>query len=116
MLEVLDVVLEVYHTQHIFKYTMCVFLEVVDVLEVLPYATHFQTCCVGGKTCCVGGLPYTTHFQNMLCVITFYNRNVSCTYCKVVINHLFFKNFSKLFYLYKSTALIKEGVFIIRAY
>ena len=32
----------VYHTQHIFKYTMCVLLEVVDVLEVLPYATHFQ--------------------------------------------------------------------------
>ena len=30
MLEVLDVVLEVYHTQHIFKYTMCVLLEVVD--------------------------------------------------------------------------------------
>ena len=43
MLEVLDVVLEVYHTQHIFKYTMCVLLEVVDVLEVLPCATHFQT-------------------------------------------------------------------------
>ena len=43
VLEVLDVVLEVYHTQHIFKYTMCVLLEVVDVLEVLPYATHFQT-------------------------------------------------------------------------
>ena len=35
--------LEVYHTQHIFKYTMCVLLEVVYVLEVLPYATHFQT-------------------------------------------------------------------------
>ena len=29
--------------QHIFKYTMCVLLEVVDVLEVLPYASHFQT-------------------------------------------------------------------------
>ena len=43
VLEVLDVVLEVYHTQHIFKYTMCVLLEVVYVLEVLPYATHFQT-------------------------------------------------------------------------
>ena len=43
VLEVLDVVLEVYHTQHIFKYTMCVLLEVVDALEVLPYATHFQT-------------------------------------------------------------------------
>ena len=30
-------------TIHIFKYTMCVLLEVVYVLEVLPYATHFQT-------------------------------------------------------------------------
>ena len=41
MLEVLVVVLEAYHTQHIFKYTMYVLLEVIDV--VLPYATHFQT-------------------------------------------------------------------------
>ena len=70
----------------------------------LPYTTHFQIynvcfvgssrcvrgftirntlsniCCVGGKKCCVGGLPYTAHFQNMLCVITFYNRNVGCAY------------------------------------
>ena len=42
--------------------------------------TLSNICCVGGKTCCVGGLPYTTHFQNMLCVITFYNRNVGCAY------------------------------------
>ena len=81
VLEVLDVVLEVYHTQHIFKYTMCVLLEVVDVLEVLPYATHFQTYVVlEVKHVVLGGLPYTTHFQNMLCVITFYNRNVGCAY------------------------------------
>ena len=39
VLEVLDVVLEVYRTQHIFKYTMYVLLEVVDVLEVY-YAQH----------------------------------------------------------------------------
>ena len=83
--------------------------------------TLSNICCVGGIRCCVGGLPYTTHFQiynvcfvgssrcvrdftirntlsnnvvlevkhvvldtthfqNMLCVITFYNRYVGCTY------------------------------------
>ena len=26
--------------------------------------TLSNICCVGGKTCCVGGLPYTTQFQH----------------------------------------------------
>ena len=47
---VLDVASEVYHTQHIFKYTMYVLLEVVNVVLIDR------------------GLPYTTHFQKMLCV------------------------------------------------
>ena len=25
--------------------------------------TLSKICCVGGIRCCVGGLPYTTHFQ-----------------------------------------------------
>ena len=35
-----------YHTKHTFK----------------------QMCCVGCKTCCTGGLTFTTHFQYILCV------------------------------------------------
>ena len=62
---VLDVVLEVYHTQHIFKYTMCVLLEVVDVLEVLPHATHFQAYVVLEVKHVVLEVYHThTHFQN----------------------------------------------------
>ena len=50
VLEVVDVVLEVYHAQHTFSNNIC---------------------CVGSSRCCVGGLPYTTHFFKyiMLCVI-----------------------------------------------
>ena len=55
--------LEVYHTQHTFKYHYAV-LDILHVLEVYTYTTHFQIeCCVGGSICCVGGLPYTTHLQ-----------------------------------------------------
>ena len=47
MLEVLYVVLEVYHTQHIFKYAMYVLLEVVDVvLEVYHTQRTFKICSV----------------------------------------------------------------------
>ena len=47
-LEVLDVVLEVYHTQHIFKYTMYVLLEVVDVVLEDYHTQHtfkHMLCC-----------------------------------------------------------------------
>ena len=40
VLEVLDVVLEVYHTQHIFKCTMYVLLEVVDVVLEVYHTQH----------------------------------------------------------------------------
>ena len=45
MFEVLDVVLEVYHTQHIFKYTMHVLLEVVDVVFTLHNARSKYVVC-----------------------------------------------------------------------
>ena len=48
VLEVLDVVLEVYHTQHIFKYTMYVLLEVVDVVLEDYHTQHtfkHMLCC-----------------------------------------------------------------------
>ena len=38
--EVLDIVLEVYHIQHIFKYTMYVLLEVVDVVLEVYHTQH----------------------------------------------------------------------------
>ena len=45
VLGVLDVALEVHHTQHIFKYIMYVLLEVVDVvLEVYHTQRTFKRC------------------------------------------------------------------------
>ena len=65
VLEVLDVVLVVYHVQHTFKYML---LEVLD--DVLEVYILSNICCVGGIICCVGGLPYTTYLQTLcLCWI-----------------------------------------------
>ena len=43
VLEVLDVVLEDYHTQHIFKYAMYVLLEIVDVVLEVTIRNTLQT-------------------------------------------------------------------------
>ena len=38
-------------------------LDAVCVLHYISLDCNIHVCCVGGKTWCVGGLPYTTHLQ-----------------------------------------------------
>ena len=53
--------------------------------------TLSNICCVGGIRCCVGGLPYTTHFQiynvcfvgSSRCVRSFIIRNTLSNRCCV---------------------------------
>ena len=47
--------LEVYHTHHTLKHMLCWRFTIHNTLS--------NICFVGGSRCCVGGLPYTTHFQ-----------------------------------------------------
>ena len=59
-----------------------VVLESLDVvLEFTMHNTLSNICCVGGIRCCVGNLPYTTHFQTyVLGKSLLDHRNVGCTY------------------------------------
>ena len=51
---------EVTYTPHMLKLG-CLWYTYGKPLEVNH--TLSNICCVGGFRCCVGGLPYTTHFQ-----------------------------------------------------
>ena len=62
VLEVVDVVLEVYYTQHTFKYMLCWRYYMLCWMFTIHNKLS-NICCVGGARCCVGGLIYTTHFD-----------------------------------------------------